>query len=103
MKPLLNLWVIASKSRNESEEVLKFKREIMLGRKLSKDHLEGMTLIIIPLEYRLLFLISKQERIEEFTSLIQAALFLGVHMTTVKRYLVNNKPYKGYMITKATC
>nr|YP_009945078.1 GIY-YIG endonuclease [Monilinia laxa]QOE17442.1 GIY-YIG endonuclease [Monilinia laxa]QYB19867.1 GIY-YIG endonuclease [Monilinia laxa]QYB19952.1 GIY-YIG endonuclease [Monilinia laxa]QYB20033.1 GIY-YIG endonuclease [Monilinia laxa]QYB20129.1 GIY-YIG endonuclease [Monilinia laxa] len=23
-------------------------------------------------------------------------------MTTVKRYLVNNKPYKGYMITKAT-
>lgn len=39
---------------------------------------------------------------KEFTSLIQAALFLGVHMTTVKRYLVNNKPYKGYMITKAT-
>ena len=38
----------------------------------------------------------------EFTYLIQAALFLGVHMTTVKRYLVNNKPYKGYMITKAT-
>ena len=34
--------------------------------------------------------------------MIQAALFLGVHMTTVKRYLVNNKPYKGYMITKAT-
>ena len=39
---------------------------------------------------------------KEFTSLIQAALFLGVHMTTVKRYLVNSKPYKGYMITKAT-
>lgn len=39
---------------------------------------------------------------KEFTSMIQAALFLGVHMTTVKRYLVNNKPYKGYMITKTT-
>lgn len=39
---------------------------------------------------------------KEFTSMIQAALFLGVHMTTVKRYLVNNKPYKDYMITKAT-
>lgn len=34
--------------------------------------------------------------------MIQAALFLGIHMTTVKRYLVNNKPYKGYIITKAT-
>lgn len=33
---------------------------------------------------------------------MQAALFLGVHMTTVKRYLVNNKSYKGYVITKAT-
>lgn len=39
---------------------------------------------------------------KEFTSMIQAALFLGVNMTTVKRYLVNNKPYKGYIITKAT-
>ena len=39
---------------------------------------------------------------EEFTSMIKAALFLGVHMTTVKKYLVNNKPYKGYMITKVT-
>lgn len=38
----LKLMSDASKSRNESEEVLKFKREIMLGRKLSKYHLEGM-------------------------------------------------------------
>ena len=29
----------------------------------------------------------------------QAAMFLGVHMTTVKRYLINNKPYKGYTVT----
>ena len=39
---------------------------------------------------------------EEFSSMIRAAEFLGVHMTTVKRYLINNKPYKGCMITKAT-
>lgn len=32
----------------------------------------------------------------------KAALFLGVHTTTVKRYLINNKPYNDYMITKAT-
>jgi len=30
----------------------------------------------------------------------QAALFLGIHMTTVKRYLINSKPYNGYIITK---
>ena len=53
----------ASKSRNESEEVLKFKREIMLERKLSSDHLERMAKII-PLECRLFFLILKQERIK---------------------------------------
>lgn len=33
--------------------------------------------------------------------MIQAALFLDVHMTTVKRYLINNKPCKGYMVSKA--
>lgn len=38
----LKLMSEASKSRNESKEVLKFKREIMLDRKLSEDHLERM-------------------------------------------------------------
>ena len=59
----LKLMSDASKSRNESEEVLKFKREIMLERKLSSDHLERMAKII-PLECRLFFLILKQERIK---------------------------------------
>ena len=97
----LKLMSDASKSRNESEEVLKFKREIMLDRKLSKDHLERMAKNN---PFRVPIILSNIETGEnkEFTSLIQAALFLGVHMTTVKRYLVNNKPYKGYMITKAT-
>ena len=91
----------APKSRNESEEVLKFKREIMLERKLSSDHLERMAKNN---PFRMPIILSNIETGEnkEFTSLIQAALFLGVHMTTVKRYLVNSKPYKGYMITKAT-
>ena len=40
--------------------------------------------------------------IKEFSSMIQAAEFLGVHSTTVKRYLANNMPYQGYMITKVT-
>lgn len=95
----LKLMSEASKSRNESEEVLKFKREIMLDRKLSEYHLERMAKNN---PFRVPIIISNIETGEnkEFTSLIQAALFLGVHMTTVKRYLVNNKPYKGYMITK---
>lgn len=97
----LKLMSDASKSRNESEEVLKFKREIMLERKLSSDHLERMAKNN---PFRMPIILSNIETGEnkEFTSLIQAALFLGVHMTTVKRYLVNSKPYKGYMITKAT-
>jgi len=97
----LKLMSDASKSRNESEEVLKLKRESMLGRKLSSDHLQRMTKNN---PFRMPVILSNIETGEnkEFTSLIQAALFLGVHMTTVKRYLVNNKPYKGYMITKAT-
>jgi len=97
----LKLMSDASKSRNELEEVLKLKREIMLGRKLSKDHLEGMA---NNNPFRVPIILSNIEtgQNKEFTSLIQAGLFLGVHMTTVKRYLVNNKPYKGYMITKAT-
>ena len=97
----LKLMSIASKSRNESEEVLKLKKEVMSGRKLSKDHLEKMAKNN---PFRVPVIITNIEtgKREEFTSMIQAALFLGVHMTTVKRYLINNKPYKGYMITKAT-
>ena len=97
----LKLMSLASKSRNESEEVLKLKREVMLGRKLSKDHLERMAKNN---PFRVSIILSNTEtgKREEFTSMTQAALFLGVHMTTVKWYLINNKPYKGYMITKAT-
>jgi predicted transcriptional regulator len=71
----------------------------MLDRTLSEDHLERMAKNN---PFRVPIILSNIETGEnkEFTSLIQAALFLGVHMTTVKRYLVNNKPYKGYMITK---
>jgi len=96
----LKLMSIASKSRNESEEVLKFKREAMLGRKLSKDQLDGM---IKNNPFRVPVILTNLEtgKEEKFSSMIQAALFLGVHMTTVKRYLINNKPCKGYMISKA--
>lgn len=97
----LKLMSIASKSRNELEEVLNLKREVMLGRKLSKDHLENMAKNN---PFRVPVILSNLEtgNREEFTSMIQAAQFLGVDMTTVKRYLINNKPCKGYMITKAT-
>jgi hypothetical protein len=91
----------ASKKRNELEEVLKFKREVMLGRKLSKDHLERMAKNS---PFRVSIILSNIEtgKREEFTSMTQAALFLGINMTTVKNYLIDNKPYNGYMITKAT-
>lgn len=92
---------LASKSINEIEEVLNSKREAMLGRNLSKDHLEKMAKNN---PFRLPIILDNTEtgKREEFSSIAQAALFLDVHETTVKRYLVNNKPYKGYIITKAT-
>ena len=97
----LNLMSLASKSRNESEEVLKLKKEVMLGRILSKDHLERMAKNN-PFRVSIILFNTETGKREEFTSMTQAALFLGVHMTTVKRYLINNMPYKGYMITKST-
>lgn len=97
----LKLMSLASKSRNESEEFIKLKIEAMSGRKLSNGQLEKMAKNN---PFKVPIIISNLETgsKEEFTSMAQAALFLGVHETTVKRYLINNKPYKGYMITKAT-
>lgn len=96
----LKLMSIASKKRNESEEVLKLKKEVMLGRKLSKDQLEKMAKNNL---FRVAIILTntETEKREEFTSMAQAAIFLGIHETTVKRYLINNKPYNGYIITKA--
>lgn len=97
----LKLMSLASKSRNESEEVLKFKREVMLGRKLTKDHLERMAKNN-PFRVPIIIYNSETGKREEFTSMAQGALFLGVHETTLKRYIINNKPYNGYTITRAT-
>lgn len=95
----LKLMGLASKSRNKSEEVLKFKRKVMLGRKLSEDHLERMAKNN-PFRVPIVIYNTETGKREEFTSMAQAALFLGVHETTVKRYLINNKPYNSYKITK---
>lgn len=97
----LKLMSEASKKRNELEEVLKSKREVMLVRKLSKDHLERMAKNN---PFRVSITLSSVEtgKRAEFTSMTQAAMFLGVHMTTIKRYLMANKRYNGYMITNST-
>jgi hypothetical protein len=97
----LKLMSLASKRRNESEEVLKFKREVMLGRKLSKEQLEMMSKNS-PHKVAIILSNTTTGKREEFSSLTNAALFLGIHSTTVKSYLINNKPYNGYTITKAT-
>ena len=89
----------ASKSRNELEEVLKHKREFMLGRKLSKNQLDNMAKNN-PFRQSVILSNSETGESRQFTSMAQAALFLGVLMTTVKRYIINSKPYNGYTITK---
>lgn len=68
-----------------SEVSLKLKREVMLGRKLSKDHLEKMAKNS---PYRVPLILSNTVtgKREEFASMTKAALFLGVHRTTVEKY-----------------
>lgn len=95
----LKLMSISSKSRNQLEDFLKSKREAMLGREFSKSHLENLALNN-PFRQPVVLYNSKTGDSQEFTSMAQAALFLGVHMTTVKRYLNSSKPYNGYVITK---
>jgi len=92
---------IAAKTRYTSEEFLTLKREAMLGKNLSEGQLDKM---INNNPYKMSVVVMNEEtgKKEEFPSLKQAALFLGIHRTTVKRYLMENKPYKGYMITKAS-
>jgi predicted transcriptional regulator len=89
----------ASKSRNQLEEVLNRKREIMLGRKLSKNQLDNMAKNN---PFRQPVIVSNIETGDsrQLLSMTQAAHFLGIHKTTVKRYLINSKPYNGYIITK---
>lgn len=95
----LKLMCIASKSRNQSEDFLKSKREAMLGRKLSKTQLDNMAQNN-PFSLPVVVSNSKTGDSQQFSSMTQAALFLGVHMTTVKRYLNSSKPCNGYIITK---
>lgn len=69
----------------------------MLGRKLSKTHLDNMANSNI-FRQPVVLSNSKTGVSLQFTSMTQAAL--GVHMTTVKRYLDSYKSYNGYTITK---
>jgi hypothetical protein len=103
LNPEYNILKIAGSilGYKHSEVSLKLKREVMLGRKLSKDHLEKMAKNS---PYRVPLILSNTVtgKREEFASMTKAALFLGVHRTTVEKYLINNKPFNDYMITKAT-
>lgn len=94
----LKLMSIASKTRNQSEEFLESKREVMLGRKLTKVQLDNMA-INNPFRQSVVVSNIQTGDSQQFTSLTQAAEFLGVHMTTVKRYLNSSSPYKDYIIT----
>jgi hypothetical protein len=69
----------------------------MLGRKLHKNQLDNMAKNN-PFRQTVILSNSETGESRQFTSMAQAAIFLGVHMTTVKRYLMNSKPYKGYTI-----
>lgn len=39
--------------------------------------------------------------IREFSSMTDAGIYLGVSRVSIRKYLLNNIPYKGYIISKA--
>ena len=68
----LKLMSIASKSRNQSVEFLKSKREVMLGRKLSKTQLDNMA-NSNPFRQPVILSNSQTGDSQQFTSMAQAA------------------------------
>lgn len=40
---------------------------------------------------------------QEFSSMTDAGIYLDISRVSVRKYLLNNMPYKGYTISKAPC
>ena len=91
---------IASKNRKVSESTRDFKRKALLGKTLDKKHLEKMRLSNT-LRQPVLLTNLETGDIQEFSSMTDAGVFLGVSRVTVRKFLLTNIPYKGYKFSKA--
>jgi len=91
---------IASKNRKVSESTRDIKREALLGKALDKEHLEKMRLSNT-LRQSVLLTNTETGEIQEFSSMTDAGVYLGISRVSVRKYLLSNIPYKGYTVSKA--
>lgn len=89
---------LASKNRKVLESSRDLKREALLGKSFDKEHIEKMRLSNT---FRKSVLITNMETKEtiKFPSLTEGGKYLAVSRVTLKKYLLNNIPYKGYTIS----
>jgi group I intron endonuclease len=95
-----NLIGIASKNRKVSESSRNIRREALLGKTFNKEHLEKMRLSNT-LRQPVLLTNSETGDTQEFSSMTDAGVYLGISRVSVRKYLLSNIPYKGYIISKA--
>lgn len=90
---------IASKNRNVSESARDLKREALLGKNFDKERIQKMR---ISNTFKKSVLVTNTETgdVIEFPSLTEAGEYLGISRVTVNKYLLNNIPYKEYLISK---
>lgn len=91
---------IASKGRKVTESSRNLKRDALLGKKFDKEHLEKLSLSN-QLRQSILLTNIETGEINEFSSMTDAGLYLGISRVSVRNYLSKNLSYKGYSIIKA--
>jgi group I intron endonuclease len=89
---------IASKNRKVLESSRDLKRKALLGKSFDKERIEKMRLSNTLRKSVLITNIETGNKLE-FSSMTEAGKYLGISRFTVKKYLLNNIPYKEYTIS----
>jgi len=89
---------IASKDRVVKESTRDLKREALLGKNLSKEHVDKKRL---GNTFRKPVIVTNTKTGEtlEFISLTETGKYLGISRISVSKYLLNNTPYKEFLIS----
>jgi group I intron endonuclease len=89
---------IASKDRVVQESTRDLKREALLGKNFSEEHVDKMRL---GNTFRKSVIVTNTETGEtiEFPSLTETGKYLGISRISVSKYLLNNTQYKEFLIS----
>lgn len=91
---------LASKNRIVSESSRDIRRKSLIGITFDDKRLDKMRLSNT---FRKSVLLTNTEtgKTQEFSSMTDAGIYLDISRVSVRKYLLNNMPYKGYTISKA--